>query len=210
MITTTVLHRAADTRHDTLIPLLTMGTMLERELEESLQLDLQLAAGCDVPVLLSGAARHAESLALSIHRRSTRREMPFVVVDARQRDLPPAALELLRREAGPGAPADGGPTAPGGTLFIANIEAMSPAMQGALLHFLERPERRVRRGLRVITASTASLHEQAQMGRFRADLYYRLNLIHIALQPRAAHAALAGLSSEESVATAHAVAACAR
>ena len=206
MNTTTGLRRAADTRHDTLIPLLTIGAMLERDLEES----LQLAADCDVPVLLSGAARHAEPLALSIHRRSTRRGMPFVAVDARQRDLPPAALELLRREVTPGEPvAAGRPTAPGGTLFIANIEAMSPAMQVALLHFLERPERRVRRGLRVIAASTASLHEQVEIGRFRADLYYRLNVIHIVLQPRAANPGRAGFPIEEHVATAHAVAACA-
>ena len=206
MITTTVLRRAVDTFDDPPGSVLSADAMLERDAEES----LQLAADCDVPVLLSGAARHAESLAVSIHRRSTRREMPFVVVDARRRDLPPAALEVLRREATAGDPvADGRRTAPGGTLFIANVEAMSPAMQVALLHFLARPERRVHRGLRVVTASTTSLHDHVQMGRFRADLYYRLNVIHVALPPRAGSAGRAAFRSEDTVATARAVAACA-
>ena len=191
MITTTVISRPVDTCVEPPVPSRTSADALfefpaERKMcaDDALQLDLQLAADCDVPVLVSGAGvRHAEHLALSIHRRSVRREAPFVVMDARQRELPPDVLGLLRRVSA-GEPADDSAgTRAGGTLFIAHVDKMPFAMQVALLRFLDRPERRRRAGLRIITASDAPAIDRVASGAFRADLYYRLNVMHIAVPP---------------------------
>ncbi len=192
MITTPVLSRPVDTCNEPLVPSRTSADALfafpaERTMcaDDALQLDLQLAADSDVPVLVSGAGvRQAEHLALSIHRRSVRREAPFVMMDARQRALPSDVLGLLRRVSS-GEPADDAAgTRAGGTLFIAHVDKMSLAMQIALLRFLDRPERRRLAGLRIITASDAPAIDRVAAGAFRADLYYRLNVMHIAV-PRA-------------------------
>lgn len=150
-----------------------------RELEE----DVRLAAECDVPVLIcGGSTSQAEQLALTIHRRSPRQNGPFVVLDAALRELQAAlfdsirallrtdqdASDLLRR-------------ARGGTLFIPHIEEMSPAMQVALLHFLELPEMRGDASVRMMAAADDLAFERVQSGRFREELYYRLNVIRIAL-----------------------------
>lgn len=151
--------------------------------DESLQPDLQLAADCDVPVLVSGGRlRQAERVALWIHRRSPRCDEPFVAVDTRHRELEPAIIDSLRCGEPFGVRSDDVVgRALGGTLFIAHIEEMSSAMQVALFHFLERPERRRGAGPRLIASGAASAFERVQTGRFRADLYYRLNVIHIAI-----------------------------
>jgi DNA-binding NtrC family response regulator len=191
MMTTTVLGSAVATCDEPLVPAPTRADALlefrpEREVsaEDSLQQDLQLAADCDVPVLVSGVdAGQAEHLARSIHRRSVRRDAPFVVMDARQRELPTDVLTLLRGVASGETSDDATGTAAGGTLFIAHVEKMTFAMQIALLRFLDRPERRRRAGLRIMTASDASVIDRVDTGKFRAELYYRLNVVHIAVPP---------------------------
>jgi transcriptional regulator of acetoin/glycerol metabolism len=113
-----------------------------------------------------------------------------VVMDARQRELPSDVLGLLRRVSS-GEPADDSAgTRAGGTLFIAHVEKMSFAMQVALLRFLDRPDRRRRSGLRIITASDAPAIDRVASGEFRAELYYRLNVMHIAVPPARSRSAV--------------------
>ena len=80
--------------------------------------------------------------------------------------------------------------AEGGTLFLDEIGELAPASQAKLLRVLE--ESKVRRlgatkafgiDVRVLAASNAELHDEVAQGNFREDLYYRLNVIHIALPP---------------------------
>ncbi|MEW5983986.1 MAG: sigma-54 dependent transcriptional regulator [Acidobacteriota bacterium] len=78
----------------------------------------------------------------------------------------------------------------GGTLFLDEVADLSPEMQPKLLRFLDRGEvlplgevtpHHV--SLRVIAAANANLEELVRAGRFRADLYYRLSIIHLHIPP---------------------------
>jgi len=77
-----------------------------------------------------------------------------------------------------------------GTLFLDEVEAMSPALQMKLLRALQ--EREILRvggiepipvSFRLIAASNRSLEEEVQAGRFRQDLFYRLNVVVISVPP---------------------------
>lgn len=80
--------------------------------------------------------------------------------------------------------------ADGGTLFFDEIGEMSPALQAKVLRVLEQGEfQRVggktslRTDVRLICATNRSLTDEVKAGRFRKDLYYRLQVVHIALPP---------------------------
>jgi transcriptional regulator with GAF, ATPase, and Fis domain len=84
-------------------------------------------------------------------------------------------------------------TADGGTVFLDEIGEMVPALQAKLLRVLEeRAFKRVggavdiRVDVRVIAATNRKLEDEVRQGRFREDLYYRLNVVPIPLPPREA------------------------
>ena len=81
-------------------------------------------------------------------------------------------------------------SAEGGTVFLDEIGEMVPALQAKLLRFLEEKAFKrvggagdVRVDARVIAATNRDLDEAVKQGRFREDLYYRLNVMPIALPP---------------------------
>src|SRR6188508_706033 len=81
-------------------------------------------------------------------------------------------------------------TADGGTVFLDEIGAMTPALQAKLLRFLEEKSFKrvggagdVRVDVRVIAATNRDLPGQVQAGKFREDLFYRLQVMPIALPP---------------------------
>jgi transcriptional regulator with PAS, ATPase and Fis domain len=81
-------------------------------------------------------------------------------------------------------------TAHGGTVFLDEIGEMAPALQAKLLRFLEEKAFRrvggstdIRVDVRVIAASNRNLEEEVRHGRFREDLYYRLNVMPVLLPP---------------------------
>jgi len=81
-------------------------------------------------------------------------------------------------------------TADGGTLFLDEIGELPPSLQVKLLRLIqEKTIRRVggngdqRADVRIVAATNRDLQAEAQAGRFREDLYYRLNVIQIALPP---------------------------
>jgi DNA-binding NtrC family response regulator len=188
MITSAVVASINETHRTPPVPGLAVDAKREvacenRAAERLLLQDLQLAADCDVPVLISGeSVSNAERLALWIHRRSARRDAPFLVLDAAFFDLQAALFDSMRAALNPGDQRDDlVRNARSGTLFIPHIENMSPAMQVALLHFRERPEIRSRASLRLITAAGRCAFERVHTGQLSANLYYRLNVIHISM-----------------------------
>ncbi|HEX4965195.1 MAG TPA: sigma-54 dependent transcriptional regulator [Thermoanaerobaculia bacterium] len=161
-------------------------------------LALQVAKG-DVPVLVTGpSGAGKEKLAEIVQANSGRRERPFVRVNAGA--LPDELLEseLFGAEAG----AYTGATrrrvgrfeaADGGTLFLDEIGNLSASGQAKLLRVLQsgRFERlgssETRRvDVRLICATNADLRREIAAGRFREDLFYRLNVIELQVPPLAA------------------------
>jgi DNA-binding NtrC family response regulator len=86
-------------------------------------------------------------------------------------------------------------TADGGTVFLDEIAEMVPALQAKLLRFLEEKTFKrvggaadIRVDVRVVAATNRNLEEEVAKGRFRSDLFYRLNVLPITLPPLRAHA----------------------
>jgi two-component system response regulator AtoC len=156
----------------------------------------KVAASPASTVLLTGQSGTGKDLAAKvIHYKSDRAPKPFMNVTCSA--LPEALLEseLFGHERGAFTGADRQKrglleTADGGTVFLDEIGEMAPALQPKLLRFLEdKAFKRVggavdiRVDVRVIAASNRNLEEEVRQGRFREDLYYRLNVLPIALPP---------------------------
>ncbi len=136
-----------------------------------------------------------ELVAREIHNRSRRTDRPFVAVDISSLSAGLVESELFGhvRGAFTGASRD----RPGyfvlantGTLFLDEIANISLELQGKLLRVLEsrrvRPvgsETEVEVDVRLIAATNRDLHELAEKGQFREDLYYRLNVIPLQMPP---------------------------
>ena len=151
---------------------------------------LDIAAATDVTVMLRGESGVGkELLARRLHRNSQRREAPFVAVNCAA--LPEALVESElfghRKGAFTGAVADAPglvETASGGVLFLDEVAEMSLPVQAKLLRFLESGEYqavgdpRIRQAdLRIVAATHADLQQRVVEGLFRADLFYRLNVV---------------------------------
>ena len=167
----------------------------------------RMAARNELPVVLLGESGTGKELfAQAIHSDSARRDGPFIAVNC---GCIPAALleaELFGYEAGTftGGRREGNAgkfeEACGGTLFLDEVSELSPQAQTALLRVLQEREvvrlggsspRRV--DIRVVAASNKSLVEEIRAGRFRQDLYFRLNVLAIsvpALRERGSDVAL--------------------
>lgn len=154
------------------------------------------AAQSEATVLLRGESGTGKGLlARMIHASSTRAVGPFVVVNC-----PTLSEELLASElfghvkgAFTGAVRDQAgrvEAARGGTLFLDEIGEISPGLQAKLLRFLQDREfERVGENktrhveVRVLAATNRDLETDVKTGRFREDLWYRLNVIELRLPP---------------------------
>lgn len=140
------------------------------------------------PVLFSGASGTGKEVAArTLHAMSDRAEKPFVAVNCAAISSENCAEELF------GKVGDNGPSrdglfllADGGVLFLDEVAQMPDKMQAALLRVLEdqriRPVGAVREiplNLRFFFATNANLKEAVSGGRFRADLYHRINVVGI-------------------------------
>jgi two-component system response regulator HydG len=157
---------------------------------------IRRVAASSAPVLIAGESGAGKDLdAHAIHAQGPRRDRPFVAINASA--IPEALLESEifghARGAFTGASeARRGlfVTAQGGTLFLDEIGDMPLALQAKLLRVLELGEVRavgsdsVRSvDVRVIAASHRDLGKLVEAGRFRQDLYFRLNVLPVAVPP---------------------------
>jgi two-component system, NtrC family, response regulator len=157
---------------------------------------IRKVAGTNVPVLLLGeSGTGKEMAAAAIHRRSARKNGPFVAINCNA--IPENLLEseLFGHEKGAftGAHIQRKgllETASGGTLFLDEIGELPPAIQVKLLRFLQ--EQRLQRvggrqeiqvDTRLVTATNADLKQIIGNGKFREDLYFRLAVVTIRLLP---------------------------
>jgi len=155
------------------------------------------AAQLDAPVLLHGeTGTGKELLAQAIHAGGARSGQPFVAVNVAA--IPGSLLEAEFFGVAPGAytGAERKPRAgkfelaDGGTLFLDEIGDMPLALQAKLLRVLQDQEfeplgsnRVIRVDVRILAATSRDLAAMAADGRFRKDLFYRLNVLDIPLPP---------------------------
>ncbi len=156
-----------------------------------------VAARNDLPVVLQGESGTGKELfAQAIHSGSARVEGPFVPVncgcipgtllEAELFGYEPGTFTGGRKEGNAGKFEE----AEGGTLFLDEVTELPPQAQTALLRVLQESEvvrlggstpRRI--DIRVIAASNKSLSEEVRAGRFRTDLFFRLNVLTISVPP---------------------------
>jgi two-component system response regulator AtoC len=157
---------------------------------------LERVAGANLPVLIQGeSGTGKEIIARLIHLRSPWQLGPFVKVNCPA--IPGSLLEseLFGYEKGAFTGANG--TKPGrvelahcGTLFLDEIAELDPALQAKLLQLLQdgqfcrigaQEEKKVE--VRVVCSTNRSLPDEIELGNFRQDLYYRINVLQIYLPP---------------------------
>lgn len=155
-------------------------------------------AQTDIPVLIHGpTGTGKEVLSKFIHQRSTRADKPFIAVNCAA--IPETMLEALlfghEKGAFTGANATGEGffrAADGGTLLLDEIAEMPLALQSKLLRALQEGEvvpigatSPVKVDVRVIACANRDLPGEVAAGRFREDLFYRLNVFPMTLAPLA-------------------------
>jgi two-component system, NtrC family, response regulator PilR len=153
---------------------------------------IEKLARSQAPVYITGESGSGKEVAArSIHKRSARREAPFVGVNcgAIPENLMESEFFGYRKGAFTGADADKQgffQAAHGGTLFLDEVADLPLPMQVKLLRVIQ--EKRVRKvgdtnedsvDVRIISATHQNLAELVEAGRFRQDLYYRLNVIEL-------------------------------
>ena len=171
------------------------GLWVSEQMTELLSIARRIATA-DISVLLTGeTGTGKEVLARAIHRASGRAAKPFVPFNctAVPREMLESQLFGYRKGAFTGAEnAFEGiiRAAAGGTLFLDEIAEIGPELQPKLLRFLETHEvhglgeaQPVKVDVRVIAATNGDLETLVADGRFREDLFYRLNVVRLRLPP---------------------------
>jgi len=158
--------------------------------------EAELHASCDIPVLITGETGVGkEVLARAVHAASRRSRGPFVAVNMLA--LSPALFEseFFGHAKGAFTGADRERAgylaqAAGGTLFLDEVGDLSLEIQGKLLRVLQEREytpvgkvRAEQADVRFIAATNQDLERRVREGKFRKDLFYRLQFAHLHLPP---------------------------
>ena len=157
---------------------------------------IQKVAPSNATILVEGESGTGKELvAKAIHFNSPRRDNPFVAVNCSALAEGLLESELFGHEKGAFTGAVSSKKgrfelAHGGTLFLDEIGELSPNLQVKLLRVLQEKTfervggiRSVAVDIRVITATNRNLKDEMRAGRFREDLFYRLNVVHIVIPP---------------------------
>ena len=165
------------------------------EMQRLLDMARQIAP-TDCSVLITGASGTGKELfAKYLHKQSTRADGPYTAINCGAFSEQLLTNELFGHEKG----AFTGATAlkkglievsAGGTLFLDEVTEMTPAMQVKLLRVLQEKEvvrvggtRPVKCDVRVLAATNRDMTEAVKNGRFREDLYFRLNVVNLRIPP---------------------------
>jgi DNA-binding NtrC family response regulator len=183
-----VLSEEVDKRHR-LIP----GT--SAKLDDAITLGKKAAASKSTILLLGESGTGKELFARAIHAWSERKDRPFIAINCAGLSKELLESELFGYEKG----AFTGATqikrgkielANGGTVFLDEVGDISEELQTKLLRFLQEREferlggtKLFRVDVRIIAATNRNLEAAVKDGRFREDLYYRLNVVPIVLPP---------------------------
>ncbi len=146
-----------------------------RKLEE----EMRCASQTDASVMLTGESGVGKRFAANmIHELSQRRRAPFVAINAA------AVWDTGPYTAGDTADplTEGLLQAKNGTLFIQDVEKISPSAQSQLFRFMDWATTRETR-VRFMTATGTDLFKLVETGEFREDLYYRLNVFCFVIPP---------------------------
>ena len=163
---------------------------------EALLATLRQIAPTDATVLINGeSGTGKEMLARTLHELSDRRDRPMVVVDCGAIAHSLMERELFGHERGAYTGADRRVAgrleeARGGTLLLDEIGEVPLELQPKLLRFVQEKEivpvgssRPIRVDVRILAATNRDLWEEVKAGRFREDLFYRLNVISVVSPP---------------------------
>jgi formate hydrogenlyase transcriptional activator len=162
-----------------------------RTLREVLELVEKVASWDSTVLLLGETGTGKELVAQAIHRHSNRSHRALVKVNCAALPSELVASELFGHEKGAFTGAlqqriGRFEAANGGTIFLDEIAELSPEIQVALLRVLQEREfervggnRTIKTDVRVIAATNKDLHHEVSLGRFRMDLFYRLNVFPI-------------------------------
>ena len=166
-----------------------------RKMQEVFKLIGRIAKS-DITVLITGESGTGKELvAKAIHKYSNRKDKPFVAVNCAA--LPPNLLEaeLFGYEKGAFTGATSTKKglfeqANGGTLFLDEIGELAPELQAKLLRVLQEKEIRrvggnktVKIDVRILAATNRNLEEEVRKGKFREDLFFRLNVVTVEIPP---------------------------
>ncbi|MDY0007377.1 MAG: sigma-54 dependent transcriptional regulator [Spongiibacteraceae bacterium] len=163
--------------------------------QQLLQLAARVAATDSTVLILGESGTGKEVLARYVHRQSPRAEGPFVAINCAA--IPDNMLEALLFGHERGAFTGAHQSAPGkfeqangGTLLLDEVSEMPLGLQAKLLRVLQEREvervggrRTIALDVRVVATSNRELAEEVQGGRFREDLYYRLNVFPLQWSP---------------------------
>jgi transcriptional regulator with GAF, ATPase, and Fis domain len=146
-------------------------------------------------LILGESGTGKELIAKKIHTQSARANAPYVTVNCAALQESLLESELFGHEKGSFTGAVQQKiglceVADGGTLFLDEIGEMSPAIQTKLLRFLQEGEfyriggkKPIQVNVRILSATNRDLTEEVRAGRFREDLFYRLNTISLKMPP---------------------------
>jgi two-component system response regulator HydG len=153
-------------------------------------------AATEATILITGeSGTGKEIIANAVHYNSLRKDAPFVKINCAALTETLLESELFGHEKGSFTGADRRregkfQQADGGSIFLDEVSEMSPAMQVKLLRVLQ--EREITRvggaevikiNVRVLAASNKDLKKEMEQGSFREDLFYRLNVVALAVPP---------------------------
>ncbi len=166
----------------------------QSKLMEQVLLLVAQASRTDSPVLATGETGTGKELvAREIHRRSSRHSGPFAAVDGGSLSEPSLEDELFGHAKGafPGAsePKHGRfELAHGGTIFFDNVSHVGLGLQGKLFRAMQERQvtrlgnsRPIKLDVRVMASASVNLAQAVNLGAFRQDLFYRLNVVPIHL-----------------------------